>query len=232
MRARSLLFALLFYGGTLWFIATSFIAAIAGTDAVRRQVMWWTRWHYFLVTRLLRIPIEWEGAIPDGCWLIAVKHQAEAETLEMVRRGDTPVIVLKRELSDTPGLGWVMRRYGVIPVDREAGPKALREMLAAGKAAKAANRAVVIYPEGTRTRPGEMPPLRSGFAGLYRALGLAVVPVAVDSGRAFPRSLWKRPGKVRIAVGEPIPPGLPREEIEARVHRAINRFELAAQDGA
>ncbi|WP_338056325.1 lysophospholipid acyltransferase family protein [Sphingomonas ginkgonis] len=231
MRLRSLLFAVLFYGGTVYYVLSSFLVALAGTPAMRRHVHQWTRYHHWLVTRLLRIPIEWEGEIPRGCWLIAVKHQAEAETLEVVRRGDTPVIVLKRELSDTPGLGWVMRRYGVIPVDREAGAKALREMLAAGKAAKAVNRAVVIYPEGTRTRVGDMPPLRSGFAGLYRALGLPVVPIAVDSGRAM-AGLMKRPGRIRFAVGETIPAGLRRDEIEARVHAAINRFELAAEDRA
>jgi 1-acyl-sn-glycerol-3-phosphate acyltransferase len=91
---------------------------------------------------------------------------------------------------------------------------------------------VLIYPEGTRVRPGETPPLRSGFAALSRALGLPVVPVAVDSGRLWGRRFVHRSGTITFKVGETIPPGLPRREIEARVHAAINALELGAQAGS
>ena len=89
-----------------------------------------------------------------------------------------------------------------------------RERLAEG-------RPLVIFPEGTRVKHGEEPPLQSGFAGLYKLLGLQVVPVAVNSGPLYHR-LWKRPGTITYKVGEPIPAGLPRAEVEARVHEAIN----------
>jgi 1-acyl-sn-glycerol-3-phosphate acyltransferase len=69
--------------------------------------------------------------------------------------------------------------------------------------------------------------LRAGFAGIYRALGLPVVPVAHDSGRVFGRGLDKRGGTVKFVVGETIPPGLKRDEIEARVHAAINALETS-----
>jgi 1-acyl-sn-glycerol-3-phosphate acyltransferase len=95
-------------------------------------------------------------------------------------------------------------------------------MVAAGRQAVAAGRQVIIYPEGTRVPPGRSPKLRLGFAGLYRALGLPVVPVAVDSGKLWTRGLVKKPGTIRILIGETIPAGLKREEIEARVHAAIN----------
>ena len=95
-------------------------------------------------------------------------------------------------------------------------------MIEAGRAATASGRAIVIYPEGTRVPHGTKPDLRPGFAGLYRALGLPVVPVAVDSGRLWPKGLLKRPGVVHFRVGETIPPGLKREEVERQVHAAIN----------
>ena len=69
---------------------------------------------------------------------------------------------------------------------------------------------------------GQKPPLRSGFAGLYRALGLPVVPIAVDSGRLWGRGLVHRSGTITFKVGNTIPAGLKRDEIEARVHAAIN----------
>ena len=70
-------------------------------------------------------------------------------------------------------------------------------------------------PHGTR------PPLQAGFAGLYKLLGVPVVPVAVNSGPLYHRK-WKRAGTITYRFGEPVPPGLPREEAERRVHDAMN----------
>ena len=222
---RSALFALLFYPGTLLYVLAVFAVSPFGSGPVRTVVHGWSNYHHFLVRYVLGIRMLFEGSIPPGPYLIAIKHQAMVETIEALRLADTPVVVMKRELTVLPLFGWVTRRYGVIGVDREAGARALREMLAAGKAAVAAGRPVVIFPEGTRTPLGERPELRAGFAGLYRALGLPVVPVAVDSGKIWPRSFVKRPGTIRFKVGEVIEPGLKRAEIEARVHAAINALE-------
>lgn len=224
---RAIVYALIFYPGTLVFVAACFVASLFSSAAMRRMVRAWTDFHHRLA-RLLGTRLVVEGKVPPGPYLIAIKHQSMFETLEMVRLADTPIMVIKRELSEIPGFGWATRRYGVIPVDRDAGAKALREMLADAKLAVATGRPVIIYPEGTRVRPGQTPPLQSGFAGLYRALGMPVVPVAVDSGRTWGSNLPKRAGTVRFLIGEPIPPGLKREEIEARVHAAINALELAA----
>ncbi len=94
-------------------------------------------------------------------------------------------------------------------------------MLAEARRHIGSGRPLAIFPEGTRTPHGERPPLRSGFAGLYKLLDLPVVPVAVDSGPLYQR-WWKRRGTITLRFGEPIPPGLPREEIEAQVHASIN----------
>jgi len=117
----------------------------------------------------------------------------------------------------------------VIPVERSAGATALRAMVAAGKDAVTSGRSVIIYPEGTRVPAGETPPLRPGFAGLYRALGLPVVPVAVNSGRLWGRGLVHHSGTITFKVGETIPPGLKRDEAETRVHAAINALALAPE---
>ena len=225
---RSLLFALIFYPGTLLFVLAGIGASVIGTPAMLGVIRRWAGFHHWVAKDVLGIRTEVEGVIPPGPYLIAVKHQSMFETIEMVLIARMPIIVLKRELAYLPLFGWLTRRYGVIPVDREAGAKALREMLAQAKVAKASGRPVIIYPEGTRVAPGTTPPLRPGFAGLYRALGLPVVPVAMDSGRLFRRGLGKRSGTVRFRVGEVIPAGLERDEIEARVHAAINALETSA----
>jgi 1-acyl-sn-glycerol-3-phosphate acyltransferase len=192
-------------------------------------VLSWVDVHHWLIRNLLGIRIRVSGTVPQGQFLFAVKHQAMLETLEMVRLVHLPVIVMKRELADIPLFGALTRRYGVIAVEREAGAKALREMLTEAKAALQSGRPVMIFPEGTRVPLGETPPLRPGFAGLYRALGLPVVPVAVDSGRLWGRGLVHRSGTVTFQIGETVPPDLERDEVEARVHRAINALELTPE---
>ena len=222
---RSLLYFLIFYPGTVLYCLASLVAAGIGQRQLRNVIRGWAGFHHQLVTHLLGIRYETEGEMPSGPVLVAVKHQAMVETIEVLRMVDTPVVVMKQQYVRTPLLGAVMRRFGVIGVDREAGASALREMMTRGKQAIADGRPVVIFPEGTRVPVGETPPLRPGFAGLYRALGLAVVPVALDSGRLWPKGLVKRPGVIRVRIGETIPAGLKRGEVEQRVHQAINALE-------
>jgi 1-acyl-sn-glycerol-3-phosphate acyltransferase len=226
---RSLLWAAIFYPATLLWVLAGLAASLFGQRPTLAVVLSWVRLNHLICEHVLGIRTKVIGAIPPGPHLLAVKHQSMFETLEMVRLSKLPVIVLKKELAYIPLFGFLTRRYGVIPVERSAGAKALRDMVAAGKRAVETGRSIIIYPEGTRVRPGEAPPLRAGFAGLYRAVGLPVIPVAVDSGRLWGRGLSKRAGTVSFMVGETIPAGLKREEIEQRVHRAINALELAPQ---
>jgi 1-acyl-sn-glycerol-3-phosphate acyltransferase len=225
---RSALFALAFYPWTVVAVLLSFPISLLGTHAVRRWAHLWVRGYRGCARLLLGIRTRAEGRLPHGPALVAVKHQSMLETLEIMVLLDQPAVVMKRELADIPLWGWVVQRYGVIPVDRAGGAAALRRMMRAAEAAIAEGRPIVIFPEGTRVPPGEQPPLQPGFAGLYRALKLPVVPVAVDSGRLWPRHRFvKRPGMVTMRFGPPIPPGLPRGEIEAEVHAAINALEPA-----
>jgi 1-acyl-sn-glycerol-3-phosphate acyltransferase len=226
---RSLVYAAIFYPMTLLWVIAGLIGAFFSRPFTLGVVLSWVEINHWLVTRVLDIRIRVEGKVPKGAHLIAVKHQSMLETMEMVRITNLPVIVVKKELADLPLFGLMTRRYGVIPVERTAGAKALRALVAEGQQAVASGRDVIIYPEGTRVRVGETPELRSGFAALYRALGLPVVPVAVDSGVVWGRGLIHRPGVITLKVGETIPPGLKRDEIEQRVHAAINALELAPQ---
>ncbi len=227
MRAlRSALFAISFYPVTVLCVLIALPVSMVGRAPLFAVVHFWVWWHHWTARLLVGIRSRVEGTMPEGPVLVASKHQSMYETLEIVRLLNSPAVVLKRELADLPGWGRTAQRYGMIPVDRAGGATALRRMLAAAQAALAEARPIVIFPEGTRVMPGEQPPLQPGFAGLYKVLGVAVVPVALDSGLVWPRGSWlKRRGIVTFRFGEPIPPGLPRKEVEARVHAAINALE-------
>jgi 1-acyl-sn-glycerol-3-phosphate acyltransferase len=223
---RSLLYALVFYPGSVLYVLVGILMIPLGRGPVRRVADAWAGFNRACARFLLGIRSRVEGNVPRGPVLVAVKHQSMFETTEVALILDTPATVMKSELGRIPLWGTLTRVYGMIPVDRDGGAAALRKLLRSADEAKAEGRPIVLFPEGTRVAPGETPPLEPGFAGLYRALGLAVVPVALDSGKVWPRrSFVKRPGVVTMRFGEPIPPGLPRKEAEARVHAAINALE-------
>jgi 1-acyl-sn-glycerol-3-phosphate acyltransferase len=222
---RTLAFALFFYGGTLLWVAAAVLALPFGRVAVQTVAEGWARYHRRCAAFFLGIRTRVEGEVPHGAVLVAAKHQSMFETLDLVTILGRPQVVMKRELARIPVWGWLARRYGMIPVDRAGGAAALRRLMAEAGRAVAEGRPIVIFPEGTRVEPGERPELQPGFAGLYRAFNLPVVPVALDSGRLWPRRGAKRPGVVTMRFGEPIPPGLGRREVEARVHTAINALE-------
>jgi 1-acyl-sn-glycerol-3-phosphate acyltransferase len=223
---RSVLFALFFYPGTVLAVLLAFPAAAVSPTWLTWVTHGWARWHRWCSALLLGVRTRVEGPRPRGAVIVAAKHQSMFETIEILLLLDRPAVVLKRELADIPGWGWVAQSYGTITVDREGGATALRRMLKAARSAIAQGRPIAIFPEGTRVAVGEQPPLQAGFAGLYRALDVPVVPVALDSGRIWPRrGFVKHPGIVTFRFGETIPPGLPRAEIEARVHAAINALE-------
>ena len=225
---RSALFALIFYPATLIYVLAGIAGSLFGVRPMRAVVHAWADLHHVLTAHLLCVHARRIGSIPQGKVIVAVKHQSMYETIEMLRLANTPAVILKKELADIPLFGWLTRRYGVIPVDRGAGAKALRDMLKHARAASDAGRPIVIFPEGTRVPPGQTPPLQAGFSGIYRLIGLPVVTIAVDSGLIWGRGLLKKPGTVRFLIGDVIPAGLPRDEIEARVHAGINALETSA----
>ena len=223
---RSAVFAVVFYPGSFLFVLAALACVPFSAEGVRRVAVGWARFHRACATWILGIRTRIEGKLPEGTVLIAAKHQSMYETIDLVIVLNRPRIVMKQELFRIPLWGPLAERYGQIVVDRTAGAAALRGLLRAGEESVAQGRSIIIFPEGTRVSPGERPPLQPGFAGLYRILNLPLVPLALDSGRVWPaRRFVKRPGVVTMRFGEPIPPGLPRKEIEARVHEAINALE-------
>ncbi len=225
IRLRNWLFVLVFYSLSVPIVLATPVGALIGRRALAAVVHSWARLQRWCAAHILGIRVRIQGEQVPGAVLYAAKHQAMFETIELMELLDEPVVVMKAELGAIPVWGWAARKYGSMQIAREGSAQTLRQMMRDGQKARADGRPVLLFPEGTRVMPGETPPLKAGFAGLYRALGLTVVPIALDSGHLWPRKGLKRPGVITIQFGEPIPPGLPRDEAEARVHAAINALE-------
>jgi 1-acyl-sn-glycerol-3-phosphate acyltransferase len=130
--------------------------------------------------------------------------------------------VLKRELLHIPMFGWYMRKVGMIAVDRSRGASALKQMVREAQATFAAGRSIAIFPEGTRTAPGEHKPYQPGVAALYTQLGVPVVPIALNSGLFWGRKAFlKKPGTITLQILPAIPPGLDRKTFMKRLESSI-----------
>ena len=218
---RNIAFYLVFLPATAFFVSSAAVAAVIAPRHVRMFPDTWSHVHRWCVTVLLGIEVRETGSRPSGPVLYAFKHESFFEAIDLPTLLDYPVPFGKEELHKIPGWGRAFKAYGAVTVARTEGAKALRAMLVEARGYVQTGRPLVIFPEGTRVPHGRRPPLQAGFAGLYKLLALPVVPVAVNSGPLYHR-LWKRPGTITLHFGDPIEPGLPREEVEARVHAAIN----------
>ena len=126
---RSLLFYPVFYGFSSLLVIASVLAVPFGRQPLKRVVAQWGRWHRWCVENILDIRIVVEGEVPDGPVLIAVKHESFFEAIDMSRLFAFPVVFAKRELFMIPGWGYSARTYGLIPVARDGGARALRDMI-------------------------------------------------------------------------------------------------------
>lgn len=222
---RSLLVQLAIYGTTpLWAVALLPCFLLP-----RRFATWglklWGGSACWQIAMVGGITIEERGKhhLPKGqTCIVASKHQSALDTFALVNLVDDAAIVLKHELTWIPFFGWMLLKAGMIKVRRGDGRAALKSMLADAGRAKRERRPIVIFPEGTRTAPGERRPYRRGISLLYSQLDVPVVPVALNSGLFWPRrSFLKFPGRMVIEYLPPIPPGLPHRDFLARLTEAI-----------
>ena len=188
----------------------------------------WSRTSLWLYRMIAGTRSEIAGTenLPQGSFILAPKHQSFWDTIAFFPYLDDPLYILKRELTWIPFFGWYVLKMRMIPVDRGNRARALKTVVAATKAEMARNpRQLIIYPEGTRRAPGDVPAYKYGIVELYNQLGLPVVPVAHVAGLYWPRRKFLRyPGTIRARFLPPIPPGLDKEEF---MRRLIGETEAA-----
>jgi 1-acyl-sn-glycerol-3-phosphate acyltransferase len=227
---RSALFYLLFIGQTaILAIIVGLMALTVPKDAAAPRLMWaigryWGHSNLAFLRHVVGIRTQVEGIenLPPGGCIIAAKHQSDWDILAILPHTPLPAFIAKRELLDIPFFGWAARTLNTISVDRKKGSEAIPLLLAETREKIEKGSQVIIFPEGTRKAPLAPPDYRSGVVRMYMALGVPVVPVAVNSGLFWGRNspvLW--PGTARARFLPTIPPGLSAEAFRARLEAEI-----------
>lgn len=168
----------------------------------------WSRATMWLLQRLNGIDIEVEGLehIPkDRPVVVMCNHQSQWETFYLQLLISPQATILKRELLWVPFFGWALALLKPIAIDRSKGSQALKTLLRVGQERLDEGISVVIYPEGTRQPAGTIGNFNVGGAMLAARAGVEVLPMAHNSGDCWAgRSLLRRPGSIRLRIGEPL----------------------------
>jgi 1-acyl-sn-glycerol-3-phosphate acyltransferase len=221
---RSLIFTIIFFIWTAVFCISLTFFLPFGKPRMLKAVLAYMRSLLWLEKHLLNLTYEIRGAghIPRGSFVLAAKHQSTWETMVLHLLLANPAIVLKQELLRIPFWGWYARHLGVIAVNRSGGNKAIRGLSEDALDVVAKGRAIAIFPQGTRVKPGDWREYKSGVFRLYEQLNVPILPMALNSGCYWPRhSLIKRPGKIVVEFLPIIPSGLSREEVTLRLVREL-----------
>ena len=222
---RSLLFNILGYGVIVLGCITNSIIGCFNRKATIYS------WNYVFLPALeivLRfvagIKVEIRGAqyINQTAGIYAGKHESAIETYLLTKYLKRATYVMKKELTHIPVFGWAQAFYGIIPVDRSAGAAAMKNMLRHALKKTQEQRPIIIFPEGTRRKPGEKPAYKPGVALLYQHLNQPVIPIASNTGFFWAKNSFLRyPGKIIFEFLPPIEPGLDKQEFMEKLQNSI-----------
>ena len=185
----------------------------------------WARWLLWMLEALCGLSFRVEGRerIPAGNHIVMSNHTSAWETIAQFVIFPPQVWVLKRELLWIPFVGWGLKRLRPIAIDRGAGHRAVTQVVEQGRRRLEDGLWVIVFPEGTRVVGGER--RKYGVSGALLAIesGRLIVPLSHDAGTYWQRrGFLKRPGTIRVVIGEPISPaGKDPRQLTEEVRRAI-----------
>jgi len=191
--------------------------------------------HYvvFIVRIFLNTKVEFRGIenIPKTeKYFVASAHQSIFETFALQSVLDYPVFILKKELLKIPLFGLYLKKIKSIEIVRDKTTKDNFDFFSkVANIIKNEKRPLLIFPQGTRVKFDDTPPFKKGAGRIYEALNISCVPVALNSGKVWPKhGIIKCPGKITVSFLEPIKPGMNRDEfikkLEMKIYDEIKKI--------
>jgi len=167
--------------------------------------------------------------------VLCPKHQSTWETFFFPSMTSHPLAyVFKKELLRIPIFGWCIGSVGMIHIDRTQRAQAWNKVAEQGQVLMDRGKWVIMFPEGTRIERGQKGNYKSGATRLAVTTGAWVIPIAVTSGRCWPRRSFSfLPGTIDVSIGQPVSadgrePGELMDEIERWIEAEMHRLDPEA----
>ena len=219
---KNFIFNISFYSGTTIFAFFSIILLLFPRKYILYSLKLWSNYLSILLLIIFRINYRIEGQFPKSQVIYAIQHQSVWETIILADQlPGIQAIIMKKELINIPIIGWLFRHSGAVPLDRGKKVQSMRSLLKESE--KAINRGdnLIIYPQGTRIKPGEKGKFLPGVYAIYNHLNLPVVPIALNSGKFWFDKEINGPGCINVLILKTINPGLSRVEFMEKLENSI-----------
>lgn len=189
----------------LLIITVGLLLPVSGRDALSQT---WGKFNLSMMRLIcgLKYRIHGKENLPRQAAIVMSKHQSSWETIALkglLRKEQS--WVLKHELKKIPIFGWALATVPTIAIDRSAGRQAVKQIVEQGTELLQRGRLVIIFPEGTRTAPGQRKKYGIGGGMLAEKSAFPIVPIAHNAGIFWSRRAMKKyPGTIDVVVGTPI----------------------------
>ena len=172
-----------------------------------RIVSVWARFNIWTLKHVCGITYQVSGRenIPSQPAVLLSNHQSAWETLCFQLIFPPQSYILKRQLLWIPFFGWGLASNRPVAINRSKKIRALEQLIKQGAVRLDEGRWLVVFPEGTRMRPGSPGKFRPGGAMIAAKTGAPVVPVAHNAGVFWPKNgFLKHPGVIQVRIGKAI----------------------------
>ncbi len=182
----------------------------------------YTYWVQFTARWMVGITWELRGEVPEEESLVVAKHQSFLDILVIFQALPRPRFIMKRELLWTPIIGLYAWRLGCVPVARGKRGAAIKRMMEDVRSGRVPPGQLVIYPQGTRVKPGDYKPFKVGSYVLYDQLGQPCVPTATNAGLFWPKgTMLRKPGHAVVEFMPRLEPGMAQAPFMAHLENEI-----------
>ncbi len=230
---RSVLFTILFYLTLIlvFIIAIPTLILPSKTTLICGKIL--AHIIIFLLRFVLGVKVIFSGIEnlkKNERFFVASAHQSLLETFILQAPLQYPIFILKKELLKIPLFGWYLKKIGSIDIVRDTTTKDNLDFFDKIKnIIEISKRPLLIFPQGTRVKFGEKIPFKKGAGRIYEALNLPCVPVALNTGKVWPKnSFLKYNHDIKISFLEPIEPGKDKNafinDLETKIYSSIENL--------
>ncbi len=155
----------------------------------------------------------------DGKAIVAAKHMSILEIAVISKVMPNTFFIMKRELLWIPIYGWAFWRCGMLGVNRAKGKTNMKKLADDVEQRVLDGYTLVIFPEGTRAKPGERIPLKRGLLMLAYTLKLPILPIGTDAGLYWPKRGRMNSGTANVWFEPLLPCNASLDEISDAINR-------------